>query len=118
MQNESPSTASNRLPNDVFAMTDVKPTQADANSDGNVMYYGPLAGWHQANWSRPYMEDVTHWSYLPDAPPNLARREARLEAGFNSWYSNQFATSEPEVKVLLRLGYMAGAHFENRGYNF
>lgn len=110
--------ANKALPSDVYQLTDVKPTKEDSNSDGNVMYYGPLTGWHQANWSRSYMHDATHWTHLPDAPPDVDRREIRLESAFNAWYNAQFEGSDPTTKVLLRLGYMAGANFENRGTNF
>lgn len=108
----------NKLPDDIFLLADVKPTKDDANQAGHVLFYSPLAGWHQATWSRSHMADATHWTFLPDAPPEAERRTVRLESGFNAWYNNQFPGCEPQVKALLRLGYMAGANFENHGTNF
>jgi len=107
-----------QLPNDVYLLDEVKPTKEDANRQGQVLWFSQLTGWHQGQWTGSHLSNVTHWSYLPDRPAQAQSREVVLEVAFNVWYDMNFKNGDPQTKVLLRLGYMAGAKFESKGSHF
>jgi len=108
MENTKPS-------ENVYLLTDQRPCKDDADQRGHVLYYSQSVGWHQGFWGKSHMPDATHWTYLPERPPAVVPREHLLETAFNRWQDNAFPKVEPAVKLLLRLGFMAGADYENRG---
>lgn len=98
-----------RLDENVYILSDVTPTKDDSDKDGKVLFFSPTVGWYEATWSNPYMGNTTHWTFLPERPPILEDRAAVLDRRFNLWIQDKFPNIEPAAKMLLRLGYEAGA---------
>lgn len=97
-----------KLPENVFIYKEQRPTKEDANEQGYVLYYSASLGWHQAYWSNPWREDITHWTYLPEVPPRLEDRSSIMNRKFNDWADEKFPNCEAAAKMLMRLGWEAG----------
>ena len=60
------------LPENTFAIVDSRPTDADADPHGNVMYFCKQYGWMVSEYdSQEEMIsnfNCTHWTYTPEQP--------------------------------------------------
>lgn len=97
------------LQENVYLLSDWKPSKEDSDDNGNVLYFSPRIGWYQGYWTKPYMDGSTHWTYLPLKPPAAEDPKAKRDREFEKWFAT-FPIKEGDsnlIKSLVRVGWDA-----------
>lgn len=71
------------LPENIFPIS-YPPTKEQANNECRVLFYAKGFGWYSGIFTRPHMDDTTHWTYLPDDPV-AADPKVECEKHFQQW---------------------------------
>ena len=96
------------LNENVYDLKAVPPAKEDSDDKGFVLYYKPGHGWFSGYWQKPYLDGVTHWTYLPECPPALPDPDIARDVAFDKWVKS-FPDKFGEAAVaLIRLGWNAG----------
>jgi len=112
LQQQSPSSEnkmaqSSKPAENVYSLKATPPTKEDSDSKGYVLYYKPSHGWFAGYWQAPYLEGVTHWTYLPETPPALPDPGIARDAAFEQWAASFPEEFSETVTSLMRLGWNA-----------
>jgi len=98
----------NRLSENVYVLKEQPPIKDDADAKGNVLYFKPGFGWYSGYWHSAHMDGTTHWTFLPERPPELEDTKVKREKAYQAWMKLFPAEFDPAADALIRLGFNAG----------
>lgn len=96
------------LPENIYTI-DCPPSWGQGNNKGNVLWYAKGFGWYIGWFKHPYMEDTSHWTYMPDdlaiQPDTVDTKDQAFETWIKQYPENCF---DPSTVALLKFGYLGG----------
>ncbi len=93
------------LPENVFPYPSMPPGKDDADSNGNVLWFHPVHGWHQCMWRCPAFTGSTHWTYLPLVPPAQESASDKCDRLFSDWLTSFNHSFDESTTALIKLGW-------------
>ena len=93
----------------VYVLSDWRPSQEDSDQNGNVLYFKPGYGWYSGYWQFACIGGTTHWTHLPLKPPAAEDPNAKRDKEFERWLLAFPLKGEDDklVKSLVRVGWDA-----------
>lgn len=96
------------LPENTFDIAHVKPTHADADPEGRVLYFHPKLGWYSSYWMYSLHTGTTHWTYCPPQPPiDQEDPKAKRAKAFEEWLLSLDMEIDDATRAWARLAFNA-----------
>lgn len=98
----------NNLPENVFPI-EYKPTEQSGNKKGEILWYANGHGWYVSRWNIPFMQQTSHWTYMPEDLNIPSEEEILKQEAFSNWLTSNvsFPLNEQEHE-LVWLAFNAG----------